>query len=87
MLFQKRKEPSQELTDEEEHEAMMKLAKAQKPEFGQFITNKILDETDERKTKRGEGVKGQPKEREQINSSHETYVRRRPVPSPQCQAT
>ncbi len=65
----------------------MKLAKAQKPDFGKIIANMILEETNQRKSQRGEGVEGQGKEREQINSSRASYVRRGPVPLSQCQST
>ena len=81
MLSQKRKEPSQELTDEEEHEAMLNYTKAQKPDFGQIIANEILEETSERKIQRRKEVKSQPKEREQIYSSHGSYLQRRTVPN------
>ena len=63
---------------------MLNFTKAQEPDFGQIITNEILEETSEREIQRREEVEGQPKEREQINSSHESYVRRRPVPKPRC---
>lgn len=41
----------------------MKLAKAQKPDFGKIIANMILEETNKWKSQRGEGVEGQGKER------------------------
>ena len=60
---------------------MIKLAKAQKPDLGRTIANMILEETDKRKSQRGEEIEGQEKEREQIDISHDSYIRRQPVPT------
>ena len=65
----------------------MKLAKAQKPDFGRIIANRILEETNKRKSQRAEGVEGQGKGREQIESSHASCVRRGVVPLSRCQPT
>ena len=66
---------------------MIKLAKAQKPDLGRTIANMILEETDKRKSQRGEEIEGQEKEREQIDISHDSYIRRQPVPLSRCQPT
>lgn len=47
----------------------------------------ILEETDKRKSQRGKELEGQGKEREQIIFSHDSYVRREPVPLSRYQPT
>ena len=65
----------------------MKLAKAQKPDFGRIIASRVLEETNKRKSQLVEEVDGQGKEWEQINLSHTSYVRRGLVPLSRCQPT